>query len=208
MLDEFNWALDWFDPLRARQRRGRPAGGRGRRQRAALTFDELATRSDQLANWLRAQGVARGDRIVLMLGNQVELWETMLAAMKLGAVVIPATTLLAESDLRDRIDRGDARHVIVRAADAAKFDGVPGSLHADRGRRRAVDGWLDYALAYAAPADFAPDGVDPRLRPAAPVLHVGHDRAAEARRAHPRVLSRSATSRRCTGSACSPATCT
>ncbi len=134
VLDEFNWALDWFDAFA----RGNDAVGllvvEADGSARSLTFAELVTRSDQLANWLRAQGVARGDRIVLMLGNQVELWETMLAAMKLGAVVIPATTLLAESDLRDRIDRGNAKHVVVRAADAAKFDGVAGRLHADRGR--------------------------------------------------------------------------
>ena len=140
VLDEFNWALEWFDPFA----RGNPATGllvvEADGSEARLSFDELARRSDQLANWLRAQGVARGDRIVLMLGNQVELWETMLAAMKLGAVVIPATTLLAESDLRDRIDRGAARHVIVRAADAGKFDGVPGSYTriAVGGARRRV----------------------------------------------------------------------
>ena len=115
-----------------------------------LSFDALARRSDQLANWLRAQGVARGDRIVLMLGNQIELWETMLAAMKLGAVVIPATTLLAEADLRDRIDRGNARHVVVRSADAAKFDGVPGD-YSRIAVGDAVDGWLPYADAYQAP---------------------------------------------------------
>ena len=51
-----------------------------------------------MANWLRAQGVQRGDRIVLMLGNQVELWETILAVMKLGAVLIPATPLLGPAD--------------------------------------------------------------------------------------------------------------
>ena len=157
VLDEFNWALDWFDPFA----RGNSAVGllvvEADGSSVSLTFDELATRSDQVASWLRAQGVARGDRIVLMLGNQVELWETMLAAIKLGAVVIPATTLLAESDLRDRIDRGNARHVVVRSADAAKFDGVPGSY-----TRIAVGGavseWLDYSLAYAAPAAFVPDG--------------------------------------------------
>src|SRR3954452_4663295 len=126
-LGEFNWALEWFDPLA----RGNDATGLlvveadGSEER--LSFDELARRSDRLANWLRERGVARGDRIVLMLGNQVELWESMLAAMKLGAVVIPATTLLAPADLRDRIERGNARHVIVRAADASKWDGVPGS---------------------------------------------------------------------------------
>src|SRR3954465_15120628 len=83
VLDEFNWALDWFDPFA----RGNSSLGLlmveadGSSQQ--LSFDELARRSDQLANWLRSVGVARGDRIVLMLGNQVELWETMLAAIKL-----------------------------------------------------------------------------------------------------------------------------
>jgi len=125
-LEEFNWALDWFDPL-----------ARGNHQPALwiveqdgserkLSFDEMARRSDQVANWLRSLGVMRGDRIVLMLGNQVELWESILAAMKLGAVIIPAAPLLGEIDLRDRIDRGNARHVIAAAAEAAKFDGVPG----------------------------------------------------------------------------------
>ncbi|HEY6891283.1 MAG TPA: AMP-binding protein [Solirubrobacter sp.] len=155
-LDEFNWALDWFDPFA----RGNDAVGllvvEADGSSASLTFDQLATRSDQVANWLRAQGVARGDRIVLMLGNQLELWETMLAAMKLGAVVIPATTLLAESDLRDRIDRGNARHVVVRAADASKFDGVPGSYSRIAVGSGVPSGWLDYAMAYSAPAEFAP----------------------------------------------------
>ena len=64
--------------------------------------------------------------MILMLGNQVELWETILAAMKLGAVIIPATTLLGPADLVDRVERGNARHVVVAAADAAKFDAVPG----------------------------------------------------------------------------------
>jgi acetyl-CoA synthetase len=157
-LDEFNWALEWFDPFA----RGNDAVGLlvveadGSEQR--LTFDALARRSDQVANWLRAQGVARGDRIVLMLGNQVQLWETMLAAIKLGAVVIPATTLLAESDLRDRIDRGNARHVVVRSADASKFDGVPGDYTRVAVGGDVPAGWLDYSLAYSAPEDFAPDG--------------------------------------------------
>ena len=156
-LDEFNWALDWFDPFARGNDRVGLLVVEGDGSSVSLTFDELVTRSDQVASWLRAQGVARGDRIVLMLGNQVELWETMLAAMKLGAVVIPATTLLAESDLRDRIDRGQARHVVVRSADVAKFDGVPGS-YSRIAVGEAVDGWLDYSFAYAAPAEFAPDG--------------------------------------------------
>ena len=158
VLDEFNWALDFFDAF-ARENDAVgllvvEADGTS----TALTFDELARRSDQVANWLRAQGVARGDRIVLMLGNQVELWETMLAAIKLGAVVIPATTLLAEADLRDRIERGGARFVVARGVDTGKWTGVPGEFVRIAVGAPPADGWLDYSLAYAAPTAFVPDG--------------------------------------------------
>ena len=71
-----------------------------------VTFAELSARSNQVANWLREQGVARGDRIIVMLGNQVELWETMLGIIKLGAVIMPTTTAAGPADLRDRIERG------------------------------------------------------------------------------------------------------
>ena len=106
---EFRWPALEDVQLGARLvRRGRRRGRRppgavdrraGRLARRRRTFAELSARSNQVANWLREQGVARGDRIILMLGNQVELWETMLAAMKLGAVIIPATTLLGPADL-------------------------------------------------------------------------------------------------------------
>ncbi len=89
-----------------------------------------------------------------MLGNQIELWETMLAAMKLGAVVIPATTLLAPNDLRDRIERGKARHVIARAADASKWEGVEGD-YTKIAVGGEVDGWLSYAYG---DEGFEPDG--------------------------------------------------
>jgi acetyl-CoA synthetase len=124
--EHFNWALDWFDRIADGGERTalwivEEDGGETK-----LTFAELSARSNRVANWLRAQGFSAGDRIVVMLGNQVELWETALAAMKLRAVVIPATPLLGTADLTDRITRGRARHVVVRAADTAKFDDVPG----------------------------------------------------------------------------------
>src|SRR6478736_1692806 len=93
-LDTFNWALDHVDAVAADPVRG------ARRalwiveqdgSEAHWTFGELAARSNRVANRLREWGVRRGDRIVLMLGNQVELWETLLAAMKLGTAVTRAT---------------------------------------------------------------------------------------------------------------------
>jgi len=157
-LDKFNWAIDWFDDV-ARRRPDQLAlwiveeGG----AETKLTFAELAARSNQLANHLRGLGVKRGDRVLLMLPNVAPLWEVVLAAMKLGAVVIPATTLLTGPDLVDRVARGRVRHVVAAAEHAAKFADLP----ADVTRiavGQAVAGWHTYEDAYGASAAFAPDG--------------------------------------------------
>jgi acetyl-CoA synthetase len=156
-LDRFNWALDYFDPMaRGNDRPGLWIVNEGGGD-AKLSFAELSERSNRIANYLRGLGVKRGDRVLLMLGNVVPLWETMLAAMKLGAVIIPATTLLTRDDLIDRFERGRVRHVIAGADNAPKFAEVPGSY-----TRIAVggsaEGWLRYEDGYDASAEFAPQG--------------------------------------------------
>ncbi len=157
-LERFNWALDHFD--RMAEGNDRPALWLVDESGAEtkLSFAALAARSNRVANHLRGLGVRRGDRILLMLGNVAPMWETMLAAMKLGAIVIPSTTLLGRDDLIDRIARGRVSQVIAAAEETAKFADVPG----DYGRvvvGGAVDGWRRYEDAYEAPAAFAPDGV-------------------------------------------------
>ena len=157
VLDRFNWALDYFDPMAAGNHR--PGlwivdedGGETK-----LSFAELAERSSRLANHLKALGVRRGDRLLMMLGNVAPLWECMLAAMKLGAVVIPATTLLNHDDLVDRFARGRVRHVVAGAENAGKFADLPGDY-----TRLAVGGpapgWHRWETGYDAPARFIPDG--------------------------------------------------
>src|ERR1700744_5630874 len=126
-LDEFNWALDWFDVIAAEHPERlalRVVGDDGSDE--AVSYAAMAARSAQVANWLRGLGVRRGDHVLLMLGNIVPLWEVMLAAIKLGAVVIPASTLLQPADLADRISRGNVRHVIAEQAHVAKFAGIAG----------------------------------------------------------------------------------
>ena len=128
-FEEFNFALDWFDQIAADPARGaRPAlviveqdGSATRR-----SFADLAARSNQVANWLRSQGVRRGDRMIIMLGNQVELWELMLAGIKLGIVLIPTTTLMGPADLVDRVERGEAGWAAVGRSNIGKFAGIPG----------------------------------------------------------------------------------
>src|SRR5690349_10142311 len=121
----FNWALDWFDAELASdpESRDRPAlwiVDQGNKE-TKLSFATLSRRSNQVANFLRAQGVKRGDHLLLLLGNVVPLWETMLAAIKLGVVVIPATTLLTGDELQDRLDRGRAKVVVAAQDQVAKF---------------------------------------------------------------------------------------
>ena len=160
-LDEFNWALDWFDVIAAEhpdRTALRIVGDDG--DDVSLSFAELATRSGQVATWLRGLGVRRGDRVLLMLGNVAPLWEVILAAMKLGAVIIPASTLLQAADLVDRIARGQVRHVITDASQLTKFGAVPGEwTRIAIGSEGAAAGWHSYSDAFAGPTEFRPGGV-------------------------------------------------
>ena len=156
-LQHFNWALDFFDIVgRSNDRTALHLVGEDGSE-VKLSFAALSRRSGSVANYFRSLGVRRGDRILLMLGNVAPLWECTLAAMKLGAVIIPATTLLTADDLADRFARGRVRHVIAGVENAAKFAALPGDY-----TRVAVGGeaagWQRYEAAYDWPGEFQPDG--------------------------------------------------
>jgi acetyl-CoA synthetase len=161
-LTEFNWALDWFDEYARSNLAPALWVVEENGEETKLSFAELSARSNQLANWLRQQGVQRGDRILLMLPNQPALWETMLAAMKLGAVTIPATMLLTPADIADRMTRGEVKHVIVASSETAKFDSI------DKTKTRIAvaipqnvslpEGWLNFADAFNESPSFEPEG--------------------------------------------------
>ncbi|MGH7031878.1 MAG: AMP-binding protein [Stellaceae bacterium] len=157
-LDRFNWALDYFDAMAAGNHGTglwiveEDGGGETR-----LSFAELAERSNRAANWLRELGVRRGDRLLLMLGNVAPLWECMLAAMKLGAVIIPASTLLNRADLLDRFERGRVRHVVASADNTGKFADLP-AAYTRIAVGGAAPGWHRWEAAYDASAHFTPDG--------------------------------------------------
>ncbi len=158
-LDRFNWALDWFDTIAAGERRNQIAlwvafeDGR----EVKLTFAELSECSSRIANYLRSLGVSRGDRVLLMLGNIPPLWVTMLAVMKLGGVIIPATTLLTPDDLADRISRGQVRHVVCAAEQAAKLAAVAKDC-TRISVGGAAPGWHEFEQGYSSSAQFVPEG--------------------------------------------------
>jgi acetyl-CoA synthetase len=157
VLDLFNWALDWFDIVADGNDRTAlhflEEGGSELR----ITYAQLAERSNRVATYFRKRGVERHHRILMMLPNCPQLWDVMLGAMKLGAAVSPATSLLTPEDLRDRIERGRIAHVVTDAAGADKLRGVPGefSRHVVG---ESVPGWQSFAHAYEEPANFIPHG--------------------------------------------------
>ena len=164
-LAHFNWALDHFDDL-AHDNHS-PAlwivADDGSEQ--IVSYAQMSARSARVANWLESLGVARGDRVLLMLGNEVPLWELMLACIKIGAVMIPATQLLSRDDLIDRFERGRVRVVVTTAVHAAKFDGLdahaPGPVlrivtDANSPASSVSPGWTDYRDADAASSVYQP----------------------------------------------------
>ena len=147
----FNWATDWFDVIARGNDRTALWIVEEDGKEHKISFAEMAESSDRVATWLAELGVGKGDRVILMLGNQVELWEAMLAVAKLGAIIMPTTGALGPADLVDRLTRGGAKFVIANAGDTAKFDDVPGDytriVVGD-----SVDGWHSYSKAYAVPS--------------------------------------------------------
>jgi acetyl-CoA synthetase len=156
-LHTFNWALDYFDGYaRANDKTALWIVDENGAE-VRLSFREMSRRSNQVANFLREQGVRRADRLVVQLPNHVAMWEIMLAAMKLGAVVIPAATLLTLADLRDRLERGKARHIIAHLACIEKYS----ELSSDYIRivvGGEEKGWIPYSRAYEHSSDFMTDG--------------------------------------------------
>ena len=143
-MEFFNWALDYFDFV-----------AEGNLQPAlrvvddfsgdhTLSFSAVSARSSQLANFLAEQGIGRGDRILIMLGNVVPLWEAMLASIKLGAVIIPATTMLERDELRDRMERGNVKAVLTHASLTDKFSSLPGAPVRIAVGEGVPPGWVDY----------------------------------------------------------------
>ena len=169
----FNWALDWFDAELAASPESRDRAALRIVDLAAGTdlstsFADMARASSRAASFMASLGLAKGDRVVLLVGGVAPLWVAVLAAMKLGAVVIPATTLLTPAELADRLERGRARAVLAAPDQVAKCDAVgPPGLLRIVSEGAPAPGWASLDAAAAQPDAFAPaeraEGDDPLL---------------------------------------------
>lgn len=166
-FEHFNFALDWFDQVAASpERKDVPALIIAEQDgsHVQLTYAELSERSSRVANWLRSLGAKRGDRMMVMLGNQVELWESILAGIKLGLILMPSTEMLEPIDLNERVERGEVGWVLTNPANVAKFEQVQGNftvMETGGLTEGAVTAHphVSYLDATNAPAEFEADGL-------------------------------------------------
>lgn len=171
---DFNWAHDVFDAIAESNDTVALWIAEADGTEVKRTFAQLRHRSDQVANWLLAHGAKPGDVAMLMLGNRLELWEIMLAALKVGVVILPTSVVLGAHELDDRVARGQVRWVFAAADDAMKFAQVPGDYRrvgvgfdqAPADQRAALFDWLRFeesSAASVAPVAKVTRSTDPSL---------------------------------------------
>ena len=159
---EFNFALEWFDVVAA-EHPDRPAVMIADEYGTVRewSYGELSRRSDQVATWLRRLGMKRGDNMIVMLPNTIELWEVLLGLLKIGGVAIPTSTLLSPADLAFRAKRAQAKFAIAPNTLKRRFRSTPHSLVKIGIGELAPAGWIDYADSHRGPDGFEPDGPTP-----------------------------------------------
>ncbi len=91
---------------------------------ASFTYSQLQEAANRLSNTLAAMGVARGDRVALILPQRPETVITYLACFQMGAIAVPLSFLFGPDALEYRLADSGARAVVVDAQTAVNFEAV------------------------------------------------------------------------------------
>jgi acyl-coenzyme A synthetase/AMP-(fatty) acid ligase len=122
-----------------------------------FTFAQISALSNRCANALRAAGVKRGDRVVVMLPRIPQWQVAMVGCLKLGAIPIPSIDMLTEGDIAYRVQHSEAAAAITTAGNCEKFDHSAAALKARLSVGGAPPGWIDFDAALgAASPEFEP----------------------------------------------------
>ncbi|WP_374029624.1 AMP-binding protein [Bdellovibrio bacteriovorus] len=152
-FEDFNWALDYFDSMAEGNKNLALWIVKENGEEEKYSFHDMYERSNQAANFLRSHGIQKGDSLFLLIENNVALWEIMLGAMKLGAVLVPTNPLLSQQELKDRLDREKIKLIATSSRHAGKFDVSQSSivpLLVDG----EMPGWISYEQCRLESMDF------------------------------------------------------
>ena len=119
--EQFNFGVDVVDTLAADPAREALIWCNADGEERRLSFADIARSSDRLANGLAAGGIAKGDRVVVMLPRIPDWQIAMIACLKLGAVAVPCIEMLTARDVIYRVQHSEARGIITTPANADKI---------------------------------------------------------------------------------------
>ena len=126
-----------------------------------FTFDDISRESKRAAYWLASKGIKKGDTVMLVLRRRYEWWILMPALHRIGAIVIPATDQLLESDIEYRTNAADVKMIISYGnpiiqgeIDKALTNSKTVQYLVTVGKEKR-DGWISFHDEYEkAPAEF------------------------------------------------------
>jgi len=160
--ERFNWAFDVFDRWARHPTKLALLWVASDGQPRRFSFAELGERSRRVANIFAGLGVARGERVFVMLPRVYQWWEIVLGCLRACTVSVPGTTLLTAKDIQYRLGVSEASVVITDEENQAKIDHVISECPHVKHRivvGRGGPGWLEYeALIGRARADLPHPG--------------------------------------------------
>ncbi len=114
--DQFNFAFDCVDAIAAKypDKLAMLHLDHNKVERS-FTFEDMSRASGRAANYFKALGIRRGDRVMLVLKRHYQFWFAILGLHKLGAVAIPATNQLQEHDFTYRFNAAEISAIICTA---------------------------------------------------------------------------------------------
>ncbi len=153
--EKFNFAFDCVDAIAARYPKKLAMLHLDRnKQERRFTFEDMSRASSRAANYFKALGIRRGDRVMLVLKRHYQFWFAILGLHKLGAVAIPATNQLQEHDFSYRFNAAGVSAILCTAdgdtanqVDIAQKDSPSLNLKILVGGSRP--GWHDFDEEYA-----------------------------------------------------------
>ena len=173
--DRYNFAFDTVDAI-ARKDPDKLAMIHiaGDMTERRFTFKDMKDGSSQCANYFKALGIKRGDRVMVVLKRHYQFWFAILGLHKLGAIAIPATNQLMEHDFTYRFQAGGVSAILC-TADGDTANQVDLAEHVSGMKLTKImvggqkEGWHDFNEEYSlysrryVRTDDAPCGDDPML---------------------------------------------
>ncbi len=140
------------------------------KEKKVFTFRDMKVWSDKAANYLKSQGIGKGDRVLLVLKRSYYFWFIMLGLHKIGAVAVQATNMLVGKDYTYRCNKGEIKAVIITGdGDCTEhFDEVAKDCvtvekkFVTKHKKPVGGGWIDFEDGIAAASEVwtRPQGKD------------------------------------------------